>query len=105
MSSYNSAKRTGMRIYSQNVNKQYIYLSDCLEEFRLRYDIIFVQEPGWRTVRHSASMLSKDGTPVKGPPIHPQWIPIIPKKTVPQLDRPRVMAYVHRNLVSLKPKL
>ena len=93
-----------MRIYSQNVNRKYVFVTTLLKELRDLYDILFFQEPPWQTVRHTASMQSKKGEPVKGPPLHPHWIPIVPKAIDPRIDRPRVMAYVHRNLRVLKPK-
>ena len=93
-----------MRIYSQNVNRKYVFVTTLLEELRDLYDILFFQEPPWQTVRHTASMKSKKGEPVKGPPLHPHWIPIVPKAIDPCINRPHVMAYVHRNLQVLKPK-
>ena len=93
-----------MCIYSHNVNQKYVYVSTLLEELRDLYDILFLQEPPWQTVRYSASMKSKKGEPVKGPPLHPHWIPIVPKAVDAHIGCPHVMAYVHRNLWVLKPK-
>jgi hypothetical protein len=39
-----------------------------------RFNILFLQEPPWAIVRYTASLTEKDGVPVKGPPIHPDWI-------------------------------
>ena len=104
MSDTPSWKGTGMHIYSQNVNKKYVFVSTLLEELWDLYDILLFQEPPWQTVRYSASMKSKKGEPVKGPPLHPHWIPIVPKAIDPQIGRPRVIAYMHRNLRVLKSK-
>ena len=86
MSDTTSWKEMGMCIYSQNVNRKYIFTSTLLEELQDLYDILFFQEPPWQTVRHSASMKSKKGEPVKGPPLHPHWIPIIPKVIDARID-------------------
>ena len=68
-------------------------------------DILFIQEPPWATVRYTASLTEKDGVPVKGPPIHPDWIPMYPKGFDATEDRPRVLAYVNRAISVVKPKL
>ena len=104
MSDTPSWKGMGMHIYSQNVNRKYIFVSTLLEELRDLYDILFFQEPPWQTVRHTASMKSKKGEPVRGLPLHPHWIPIVPKVIDPCINCPHVMANVHRNLRVLKPK-
>ena len=93
-----------MRIYSHNVNRKYVYVSTLLEELWDLYDILFLQEPSWQTVRYSASMKSKKGKPVKGPPLHPHWIPIVPKVVDAHIGCLCIMAYVHRILQVLKPK-
>ena len=49
-------------------------------------------------------MKSKKGEPVKGPPLHSHWIPIVLKAVDPWIGRPHIMAYMHRNLRVLKPK-
>jgi hypothetical protein len=94
----------GLRIYSQNVYRKYDHMSMLLEFRQDKSDVILIQEPAWVTVRHAPSMLRKDGDPVTGVPIHPMWMCIVPKKVVPSLERPRVVAYVHKRLASLKPK-
>ena len=93
-----------MRIYSQNINKKYIFVTTLLEELHDLYHILFLQELPWQTVRYSTSMKSKKSEPVKGLPLHLHWIPIVPKVIDPWIGRPRIMAYVHRNLWVLKPK-
>ena len=93
-----------MHIYSQNVNRKYIFTLTLLEELQDLDDILFFQELPWQTVRHTASMKSKKGEPVKGLPLYPHWISIVPKAIDAHIDRLHVMAYVHRNLWVLKPK-
>ena len=93
-----------MCIYSQNVNQKYIFVTTLLGELCNLYNILFFQELPWQTVRHTASMKSKKGEPVKGLCLHPHWIPIVPKAIDPCIGRPHIMAYMHRNLRVLKPK-
>jgi hypothetical protein len=56
-------------------------------------------------VRYTASLTEKDGVPVKGPPIHPDWISLYPKGFDLAEDRQRVLAYINRAICSIKPKL
>ena len=94
----------GMCIYSQNINKKYIFVTTLLEELCDLYDILLFQELPWQTVRHSASIKRKKGEPVKGLPLHSHWIPIVPKAIDSWIGCPCIMAYMHRNLWVLKPK-
>lgn len=68
-------------------------------------DILFLQEPPWATVRYTASLTEKDGVPIRGPPVHPDWIPMFPKGFDAAEDQPHVMAYVNQAIRSVKPKL
>jgi hypothetical protein len=92
-------------IYSQNVGKKHNWTITLLERMKTAIDVLFLQEPPWATVRYTASLTEKDGTPIKGPPIHPDWIPMYPKGFDAAEDRPRVIAYVNRAIRVVKPKL
>jgi hypothetical protein len=94
-----------LRIYSQNVGKKHNWTVSLLEQFKLDFDILFLQEPPWATVRYTASLTEKDGTPIKGPLIHPDWIPMFPKGFDAAEDRLRVIAYVNCAIRVVKPKL
>jgi hypothetical protein len=56
-------------------------------------------------VRYTASLTEKDGVPVKGPPIHPDWISLYPKGFDPAEDQLCVLAYVNHAIRLIKPKL
>jgi hypothetical protein len=56
-------------------------------------------------VRYTASLTEKDGVPVKGPPIHPDWISLYPKGFDPAKDRLHVLAYINCAIRLIKPKL
>jgi hypothetical protein len=94
-----------LRIYCQNVGHKHNWTINLLERMKSKFDILFLQEPPWATVRYTASLTEKDGVPVKGPPIHPDWISLYPKGFNLAEDRPRVLAYVNHAICSIKPKL
>jgi hypothetical protein len=75
-----------LQIYCQNVGHKHIWTINLLEWMKSRFDILFLQEPVWATVRYTASLTEKDGVPVKGPPIHPDWISLYPKGFDPAED-------------------
>jgi hypothetical protein len=94
-----------LRIYSQNVGKKHNWAIYLLEQMKSAFDILLLQELPWATVRYTASLTEKDGTPIKGPPIHPDWIPMFPKGFDAAEDRLHVIAYVNRAIRVVKPKL
>jgi hypothetical protein len=70
-----------------------------------KFDILFLQEPPRATVRYTASLTEKDGVPVKGPLIHPDWISLYPKGYDLDKNCPHVLAYVNHAIYMIKPKL
>jgi hypothetical protein len=56
-------------------------------------------------VRYTASLTEKDGVPVKGPLIHPDWISLYLKGFDLAKDRPRVLTYIYCAICSIKPQL
>ena len=48
-------------------------------------------------------MTEREGAPVTGPPLHPAWMPVIPRDTGG--ERPRAIAYVTGRLARMRPKL
>src|ERR1700724_461374 len=103
MSSETQERVEIVRVYSQNVYKNYAFLSLLLEDLRDSYDIIFVQEPPWVTLRHTVSMTDREGAPMTGSPTHPSWLPVVPREA--EVKRPRVLAYVSARLTHMRPKL
>jgi hypothetical protein len=57
---------------SFNVNKNYLYMETLLVYLSLqrKVDVIFIQEPPWRTIRHTPSASNLEGKEVVGPPLH-----------------------------------
>lgn len=84
-----------------NIAKSWDELVVLLESQCKSLDIVFLQEPPWRLIRHAPSARSKEGAEVWGSPRHPKWNCIVPP--VEPGTRPRVMAYVSRRLDALHP--
>jgi len=83
-----------IRVYSHNVAKNYMYLDVLLETLYNDFDVLFVQEPPWRTIRQAPSSSNKEGDDVIGAPMHPEWLYMV---RPPQNDQaPRVMAFVSK---------
>jgi hypothetical protein len=94
-----------LRIYCQNIGQKHVWTINLLERMKSRFDILFLQELPWATVRYTTSLTEKDGASVKGPPIHPDWISLYPKGFDLAEDQPHVLAYVNHAIRSIKPKL
>jgi hypothetical protein len=56
-----------LRIFSQNVNRNYGYMDSLLssEELDL-YDLLFIQEPPWKHIRTAPSTSSPEGEDIIG---------------------------------------
>jgi len=63
---------TKLRIYSQNVRKNYVLVDTFLESPKDSY-IFFIQELPWNFIRYASSTTSLEGDKVVGTPIHPDW--------------------------------
>ena len=50
-----------------------MYLDVLLETLYKDFDVLFVQEPPWRTIRQAPSSSNKEGEDVTGAPMHPEW--------------------------------
>ncbi len=95
-----------LRIFNQNIAKQRLHLDVLLDNHSSTYDILFIQEPPWATVRLAPSTSNVEGDPMIGAPNHPEWIQMVrlPSSTE-ESERPRTMAYVHKRCVHLQPSL
>src|SRR5215467_1047767 len=92
-----------IRIFSQNVNRNYLHVDTLLETLKYDFDILFIQEPPWRVIRQAPSPSNPDGEDVIGAPKHPDWTYMVrpPQRNL----NPRVMAYVSTRLSKLRPSL
>ena len=66
-----------IRIYSQNVQKNYVLVDSLLESQKDLYDILFIQEPPWNFIRFAPSTTASGGDEVVGAPIHPDWTQVV----------------------------
>jgi len=93
------------RIFCQNVNRNSLLLECILASSIDDFDIIFIQEPPWRLIRHAPSGVAPEGDPVIGTVIHPDWGLIVHKLDLRNegADNPWVAVYVHKRLKGLRP--
>ena len=92
-----------LRIFNQNVSKNYGHVDYLLECMKDDFDVLFIQEPPWRSIRKTVSTTNPEGDDVVGAPKHPDWLYIV--RPPDQSGKPRTMAYVHNRLARLWPSL
>jgi len=102
MSSTTYDRFAGLHIYSQNVYKKYTWIDSLLVQHENLSDIIFIQEPPWQLIWHTASMTEKRGDPIMGMPQLPVWRCLHSKVSNPSEDRPWVAAYIHQCLWAIR---
>jgi hypothetical protein len=88
-----------------DVGQKHVWTINLLEQMKSWFDILFLQEPQWATVRYITSLTEKDGVPVKGPLIHSDWISLYPKGFDLAKDQLCVLAYINHAICLIKPKL
>ena len=64
---------SSLRLYSQNVNRNYDFVLTILKERKSEFDILLLQEPPWRLIRRTVSATNPKGEAVIGAPTHPGW--------------------------------
>src|SRR5215467_3247736 len=100
----NRKKRfNSLRIFSQNVNRNYSLTETLLQTRGENYDLLFIQEPPWKQIRKTVSTVSKTGDDVIGPPIHPNWTLLAQHSGMD--SPPRVLIYAHTQLACFRPSL
>jgi hypothetical protein len=90
-----------LRIFCQNVNRNYGYMDTLLASLYDEYDLLFIQEPPWRRIRSAPSSASRDGEDVIGPPISPNW-GVIHRPSGLE-EPPRVLVYFNVRIAALRP--
>ena len=66
-----------IRIYSQNVRKNYVLVDSLLESQKDLYDILFIQEPSWNFIQFAPSTSSPSSQEIIGAHIYPEWIQVV----------------------------
>jgi hypothetical protein len=90
-----------IHIISHNVNHSYEHVETLLQTVGVA-DILFIQEPPRRLIRHTFSASSDEGEAVMGAPLHPDWSLF---ENPPSDTVPRVSTYMHKHLLKLQPAL
>jgi hypothetical protein len=92
-----------LRVFCQNVNRNYGYMDSLLAELYDHYDLLFIQEPPWRLIRSAPSSSSREGTDVIGGPLSPNWGCLVRPSGLE--SPPRVMGYFNQRIANLRPGL
>ena len=88
-----------LKIFSQNVQKNNFIINTILE-VNYNFNIIFIQEPSWTTIRFIPSSENCEGVSLVSIPNHPNWLTFA-RESDSANDSPRVIIYVNIRLSSL----
>ena len=89
-----------LKIFLQNVRKNNIIINTILE-VNHNFNIIFIQEPSWTTVRSIPSSKNREGVSLIGVTNHPNWLTFTRESDVKN-DYPRVIIYINIRLSSFQ---
>ena len=89
----------GSKFFLQNIQKNNFLINTVLE-VNQNFDIIFIQEPLWTTLRTIPSSMNFEGIPLLDVPNYPNWL-IFAKEPCLTNDSPRVIIYINVRLSSL----
>jgi len=89
-----------LKIFSQNVRKNNFLINTILE-VNQNFDIIFIQEPSWMTIRTISSLVNCEDIPLVGIPNHPNWLTFT-KEPCLTISFPRVIIYINIRLSSFQ---
>jgi len=87
-----------LKIFSQNIWKNYLIINTILET-QSHFNIIFIQEPPWSILYIIPSSISCEEEVLVGTPHYPNWLTFARTPTN-QSDSPRVLAYINIRLLS-----
>jgi len=89
-----------LKIFSQNIQKNNFIINTILE-VNQDFDIIFIQEPLWTTIRNIPSTTNAKDTSLIGVPNHPNWLTFI-RNPCSTNDLLRVISYINTQLSSFR---
>nr|BAB32469.1 Pol-like protein Pol-1 [Tricholoma matsutake] len=92
-----------LRVFSQNVNRNWGYMDSLLADFVDDYDLLLIQEPPWRLIRHAPSAYNREGEEVIGAPMSPNWGTLVRPSGID--SPPRVAIYFVNSIANLRPGL
>ena len=87
-----------LKIFSQNFRKNN-FLINIVLKVNQNFDIIFIQEPSWTTLRTIPSSMNSEGISLLGVPNHPNWLTFA-REPCSTNDSPRVIIYINVRLFS-----
>ena len=88
-----------LKIFSQNIWKNN-FLTNTVLEVNQNFNIIFIQEPLWTTLRTIPSLMNSKGIPLLGVSNHPNWLTFA-REPCSTNDSWKVIIYINIRLSSL----
>jgi len=88
-----------LRIFSQNVHISNFLINTILK-VNHGFNIIFIQEPSWTTLRSIPSFMNPKGVSLLGVPNHPNWLTFA-RELSSSNKSPKVVTYINIRLSSL----
>ena len=88
-----------LKIFLQNVWKSNFLINTVLE-VNQDFDIIFIQELSWTTLRSILSTMNPKDVSLLGVPNHPNWLTFA-REPLSSNDFPRIITYINVRLSSL----
>ena len=88
-----------LKIFLQNIQKNNFIINTILK-VNYNFDVIFIQELSWTTIRSIPSSENCEGVPLAGVMNHPNWLTFT-RESGSANDFPRVIIYVNIRLSSL----
>jgi len=85
-----------IKIFLQNVRKNSLLINTILKIYS-SFDIIFIQEPSWSSIRFIPSSSNCEGDTLIGMVNHPNWLTFVRSNTS-KTGYPRVVAYINIRL-------
>jgi len=89
-----------LKIFSQNIQENN-FIINTIFEVNQDFDIIFIQEPSWTTIRNIPSTSNPEGISLRGVPNHPNWLTFA-RDPCSSNDSLRVISYINIHLFSLR---
>ena len=88
-----------LKVFLQNIWKNNVLINTVLE-VNYNFDIIFIQEPSWMTLRTIPSSENSESILLLDVPSHPNWLTFA-RELCSSNDSPRVLVYINIRLASL----
>ena len=89
-----------LRIFSQNVHKSNFLINTILK-VNQDFNILFIQEPSWTTLRYIPSSTNSEGIPLLGIPNYLDWLTFARELSSPNKS-PRVVMYINIRFLFLQ---